>query len=336
LALQVAAIDEPGARRRYPPHVSWRVSVQDVFGFTRLAEELADWADVVLVQHEYGLFAGIAGNSLLQLLDAVSVPVVTMLHTVLSRPEPAIRQVTDSICAKSSAILVPGPRSEAVLRQVYRTDMTAVVQVPHGIGTIARLPEKSSRPLLMGFGFLGPNKGVEHVLEAISHLVEHWPEVCYRFVGGQHPNEVRVSGHEYPDRLRRLAARLDVSDRVKFVCRYVSDVELSRTLAAATVCVLPYTDIEQAVSGTLVRAIGAGRAVVATPFRHALEAADLGAVHLVQTCDPLGIAEAVALLLTDRRYRQRLEERARAMASGLAWPSVARQYEWVLRRAAGI
>ena len=335
ISLRVAAVDEPGAQRRYPREVGWRVSVQDALGFCRLADELADWADVVLVQHEYGLFGGNAGSSLLQLLNAVPVPVVTMLHTVLSRPEPAIRHVTNVICARSAVILVPGPRSDAVLRQVYRIGAARVVQIPHGVSEIVGTTATSNRPLLMGFGFLGPNKGVEHVLAAIPYLVKRWPDVRYRFVGSQHPNEVRVSGSEYPHRLRRLAVQLEVADRVEFVCRYVSDIELSRTLAEAAVCVLPYAEIEQAVSGTLVRALGAGRAVVATAFRHALEAADQGAVHLVAKCDPPSIAEAVELLLTDHRYRQQLEERARAMANRLGWPLVARRYERVLRQAVG-
>jgi glycosyltransferase involved in cell wall biosynthesis len=334
IVVRVAAINEAGARHSYPGQVCWRVNDQDTQGFLRLAEELGDWADVMLIQHEYGIFGGAAGGSLLKLVEAASIPVVTMLHTVLSWPDPAVRHVTDVICERSAAILVPGPRSDVVLRNAYRTGLTKVVQIPHGITEVAQVGRADDRSLLLGFGYLGPNKGVENVLAAMPYLVKRRPRLHYRFVGSQHPSEWLAFGDEYPHRLRRLVAQLEVEDCVEFVSRYVSDAELSRTLSEAAVCVLPYTDAEQAVSGTLARALGAGRAVVATAFRHALEAADHGAIHLVPVSDPQAIAEAVDLVLTDRSYRHRLEERARAMASDLRWPLVARRYEQVLRQAA--
>lgn len=334
MVVRVAAIDEIGTQHIYPHQVGWVLGRQSGRGFLTLANKLAQWADVLLIQHEYGLFFGPAGRSLLSLLDATSLPVVTMLHTVLSRPEPAIRRVTDAICAGSAAILVPGPRSDAVLRHVYSTGRARILQIPHGITETAEVVSTGDSSLLLGFGYLGPNKGVENILAALPYMIKRHPTVRYRFVGSQHPNEVRVFSDNYPRRLRRLAARLGVSDRVELICRYVPDGELSRILGEAAVCVLPYTDAEQAASGTLVRALGAGRAIVATSFRHALEVADQGAVHIVQARDPRVIAEAVELVLADRSYRNRLEERARTVASELRWPIVARRYEQVLRWAA--
>ena len=335
MAVRVAAIDEPGAERSYPHQVVWRVNDQDASGYLRLADELADWAHVVLIQHEYGLFGGAAGDSILQLLEAASIPMVTTLHTVLSRPEPAIRRVTDAICARSAAVIVPGPRSEAVLRMTYRTGPARVVQIPHGISEVSSTPPVGNDQfLLLGFGYLGRNKGVENALAAMPYLIRRYPQLRYRVVGDHHPTEVRLLGDAYPSRLRWLAEQLKVSDRVEFIQRHVSDAELSQMLGEAAICVLPYVDVEQAVSGTLVRALGAGRAVVATGFRHARELADQGAVHLVPMRDPKAIAEAVELLLSDSYYRQRLEDRARTISGEFRWPQVARRYEQVLREIA--
>lgn len=335
IAVRVAAIDELGAERSYPHQVEWRVNDQDPSEYLRLADELADWAQVVLIQHEYGLFGGVAGDSILQLLEATSIPVVTTLHTVLSRPKPAVRRVTDSICARSAAVIVPGPRSEAVLRMAYRTGLARVLQIPHGISEVSSTPSGSNDQfLLLSFGYLGPNKGVENALAAMPYLIERYPRLRYRVVGDQHPNEIRLLGDEYPSKLRRLARQLKISDQVEFIQRHVSDAELCQMLGEATICVLPYVDVEQAVSGTLVRALGAGRAVVATGFRHARELADQGAVHLVPMRDPKAIAEAVELLLSDSYYRQRLENRARTISRQLRWPQVARHYEQVLRETA--
>ncbi len=335
MQVRVAAIDEAGVQHAYPKQVGWQVCDSDRLGLRRLADELNDWADVILVQHEYGIFGGTAGIAILNFMDETSTPMVAMLHTVLTRPVSAVRRVTEVMCEKSEVILVPGPRSEAILRRFYRADSTRVVQIPHGISEVVTTTSVGDPSVLLSFGYLGPNKGIENVLIAMPELVRKRPQLRYRFVGSQHPNEARSFGDAYMRRLEQLAMELGVTGRVEFDCRYVSDSDLSQALTEASLCVFPYTNPEQAVSGTLARAFGAGRAVVATAFRHAQEAAEHGAVHLVPFDDPKAIAEAVDLVLTDRRYRQRLEGRARALASGLRWPVVARRYENVLREAVG-
>jgi glycosyltransferase involved in cell wall biosynthesis len=334
IAVRVIAIEDPDGGA---PAQAWRqLRPGDPRDYARLAGEVnRSTADVVLIQHEYGLFGGPGGELLLTFLRAVRRPVVTVLHTVLTGPVPAVRRVTGEICRRSTRVVVPGPRSVPVLVDGYGVDPARLVQIPHGAprSPVAR-PDPApvpAAPVLMSFGYLGPNKGIEYALGALPAILAQYPGLRYRVVGSQHPGELRRAGDAYRRTLDRLAGGLCVGERVEFVDRYVSDEELTALLGDATMCLFPYVDAEQAVSGTLARAVGAARAVVATPFRHAQEVADRGAAHLVPMRSPTAIARAVTELLRDERYRRRLADRAGAVGEELRWEAVAARYLAVLR-----
>ena len=330
LLVRVAAVNGSDCDRKYGGQVAWHVSEDDTAGFVRLAAELNRWADVVLIQHEYGLFGRQAGTSILGFLGAASMPIVAMLHTILAEPGVDVRRVTDALCSQSAAVLVPGPRSRHVLRSVYRASRVRIAEIPHGVDRFVLSRLSGNNPVMLGFGYLGPNKGVENVLCAMPFLAERWPDLRYRYMGCQHPNEKRRNGDGYPRSLRRLANQLNVAANVNFEFQHVSDARLSRALAEAAICVFPYTDLGQAVSGTLSRSMAAGRAIVATPFRHALEVSDYGAVHIVPPHDPKAVADAVSFIIADDCYRRSLEESARKVADSMLWSKVAERYEQIL------
>lgn len=335
--VEVIAIDELGTRAEYPPIVRWRLADRNHADYSRVAAEIGrSSVDAVLIQHEYGLFGGdLAGEMLLTFLAELPVPVVSTLHTVLSAPHDAMAEVTQRICARSAAVVAPGPRSATILADRYGVDTHKIVQIPHGVAVPFSNPGARSRriyaPVVMSFGFLGPDKGIEHSIAAMPDLIKRYPGIRYRIVGSQHPGELRRAGDSYRRGLGHIARHLGVEHSIDFVDGYVTDAMLSDFLADCDVCLLPYSNPEQAVSGTLARAVGAGRAIVATTFRHALEVADQGGADLVPPSDPRAITAAVSRVLGDADHRLRLEDRARTIASAMRWPVVASQYEDLLR-----
>lgn len=343
VSVRVAALDEQRAFRQYPRPVHWQIRENERADYLRVADEINQSSiKVVLIQHEYGLFGAGAGKLILDFLRQVSKPAVTMMHTVLSRPNVAVNRITQKICERSAMVVAPGQISIQMLSDQYRIDNRKLVQIPHGV---ARLPREQYAqswsdvrgPTLISFGFLGPNKGLEHVIAALPTILRAQPGLRYKIVGTPHPKEKLRTGNPYRHYLEQLAANLGVADRVQFVDRYVSDAELTGLLADAALCLLPYVDAEQAVSGTLVRAMAAERAIVATYFRHAREVAVREAVHLIPMRDSTSIATAVTTILANSSYRQYLEQRAGAVAAEMAWETVAAQYLGVLRSvAAGV
>ncbi len=336
--LRVIAIDDIESGTQYAPVVQWRLNPTDPADYCRLAGEIGDSsADIILIQHEYGLFGGDhAGEMLLSFVDQVRQPIMTSLHTVLSTPDPAVADVTRALCARSSVVVVPGPASAGVLVRRYGVDADTIVEIPHGVPRSQTMPgrygESARRSVVMTFGFLGPSKGIELGLAVVAELRHAHPDLLYRIVGSQHPNERRQTGESYRRRLSQLVTDLDLARHVQFIDRYVGDGELGTLLQESSVCLLPYTEPEQAVSGTLARALGAGRAVVATAFRHALEVGGHGAADVVPIGDAAAMAEAVSALLTDPIHRRAIERRARQVAHTMRWDRVANRYVGQLRR----
>ncbi|MGE5156069.1 MAG: glycosyltransferase [Betaproteobacteria bacterium] len=334
---RIIAIDEIDRGYEYPPVVRWRLADRCQADYREVAASVGQSdTDVVVLQHEYGLFGGPAGEMVLTFLAEVPRPVVTILHTVMSDPTPDVADVTRRICASSAAIVVGGPRSATVLVERYGVADDTIVVIPHGVPDTGPEPSRDGQapelaPIAMSFGFIGPNKGLENAIAALPMVVHQVPGLRYRIVGTQHPGELHRAGDTYRRGLERLADELGVASHVEFIDRFVTDAELSELLAGAAVCLLPYCDPEQSVSGTMARALGAGRALIASTFRHALDIADRGAVHLVPMRNPSAIASALSTVLTDREYRRLLERRALAVAATMRWSVVADTYARLLR-----
>ncbi len=339
--VRVAALDRPGDAHAYPPEVRYRLRADDRRAYRRLATDLeADGAEVLCLQHEFGLFGGPGGRHVLDLLARLSIPVVTTLHTILASPTRSQAQVLREIVAHSARLVTISERGRTILLERYGAAGDRIAVVPHGVpdfGAVDRARVRSELGLdgarvILTFGLLGPSKNVELVLEALARIADRVPDAIFAVVGATHPEVRRQFGEGYRDGLCERIRRLGLTDRVRFVDRYLTDAELAAWLVAADVFVTPYRDAQQMSSGTLAYALAAGAAVISTPFAHATELLRDGRGLLVPFEDPDALAEALASILLDDEARATMRRRGRELGRSMLWPNVALEYARLFAR----
>ncbi len=342
----VIAIEEPDAHRSYDPVVTGRIVQGDVTSYRDAAAAInASGVDVVNVQHEFGLYGvhrdGVFEDHLVAFLEELRCPVVTTLHTVLARPEDWMRASVREIVALSTETVVMVETAAELLRRVYGISRPVRV-IPHGmpaVGSCGRPRSKEElglggRTVLCTFGLVDRRKGLEYAVAALPRIAARYPEALYLIVGQTHPDVVRREGEWYRERLRELVERLDLAEHVRFVDRYLTQREIVDHLAATDVYVTPYLDPDQITSGTLAYAMGAGRAIVSTPYLHAREALADGRGILVPFRSSDAIADAAGALLADDQWRRRMGRAVAAYSAGTAWPIVGGLVLDLLRSAA--
>jgi len=333
-AVQVALTDVEGAYA-YEPEVIFEVQAPQRSDYRTAAAFLnASDVDVVCVQHEFGIFGGPAGRHLDELLDNVHAPVVTTLHTVLADPSPELRAAIRRVADRSDAVVVPAERAVQLLVEGCDIDPAKIRVIPHGVPSVPYVDQDaakdglglSGRTMLLTFGLLGPDKGIEVVLEALAAVVLVVPDLLYVVLGATHPHVLRHDGDVYRTSLVDRVDELGLQDHVLLVDRYVELEELCRYLAASDAYVTPYRGTQQIVSGTLAYAVGMGCAVVSTPYPYARELLADGRGVLVPFGDSPAIGSALAALLLDDARRADMRRRARAHGVSMAWPAVAQSY----------
>jgi glycosyltransferase involved in cell wall biosynthesis len=326
--------DVPGGYE-YPKEVRFEIEEQDLPSYLRAADFLnISNADLVSVQHEFGIFGGPAGSHLLALLRELRMPVVTTLHTLLSAPNPEQRRVMQELIARSTRLVVMAERGRQMLQEIYQAPPAKIDLIPHGIPDIPFVDPNfykdqfgvEGRLVLFTFGLLSPNKGIEHVLNALPEIVAEFPNIVYIVLGATHPNLVRERGETYRLSLERLAKKNKVQKHVIFYNRFVELEELKEFIGAADLYLTPYLNEAQITSGTLAYAFGAGKAVVSTPYWHAVEllADDRGV--LVPFGDAKAIAREVIGLLRDETRRTAIRKNAYKLGRDMVWSNVARLY----------
>jgi glycosyltransferase involved in cell wall biosynthesis len=292
----------------------------------------ASWAlnrcDVARVQHEFGLYGGVDGDDVVQVLEALRVPVVTILHTVLSTPSTHQREVLNDVIRLSTCVIVMTGAADATLRRGYDVVDTLVRVIPHGasLGTVPLTPAPGERPVLLTWGLLGPGKGIELVIDALAHLTDLSPRPSYLVAGRTHPKVLLHEGDAYRHSLERRVQENDVGDMVFFDNNYRSLASLQALIASATVVILPYDSPDQATSGVLVDAIAAGRPVIATSFPHSRELLASGAGIVIGHRDARTMADAIRSLLNEPGLAVAMAHEARRIAPLLSWDGVARRY----------
>ena len=320
---------------RYPQRVRFEVYEKDLDSYRRAADFLNfNNAEVLCVQHEFGIFGGAAGSHLLALLKEVRMPVVTTLHTVLREPSPAQRRVMDEVVRLSDRVVVMARKGAEMLRDIYGVPDAKVDVIPHGIPDIPFADSGickaqfgvEGRSVLLTFGLLGPGKGIEHVIEALPEIVRRHPNVVYLVLGATHPHLVAREGESYRLSLERLAEDRGVKEHVIFYNRFVSLDDLKEFIGATDIYVTPYLNEQQITSGTLAYVFGAGKAVVSTPYWHAQELLADGRGKLVPFRNPAAIAEAVCEFLDDPVLMERTRHAAYAMGREMIWPAAAQRY----------
>jgi glycosyltransferase involved in cell wall biosynthesis len=335
----VLAMNDGGHRHAYPPRVRFELTDNDAATYRRAADFLnVNDVDVISVQHEYGIFGGKSGSHLLPLLRDLRMPIVTTLHTILATPNLHQRRVMDEIVTLSDRLVVMTARGAELLREVHGVDEEKIDVIPHGIPNVPFAGSKNrlgveGRPLILTFGLLSPDKGIEHVIDALPAILADHPAAVYIVLGATHPHVIERQGETYRVMLEDRAKRLGVDGSVIFHNRFVSASELSEFLAAADIYITPYLNPEQITSGTLAYALGAGKAVISTPYAYArdLLADDRGI--LVPMKDPLAIATEIVGLLDDPDKRLLLRQRGAAYGRSMLWPAVAHAYLRTFERA---
>ena len=336
----VVAVNDPGQRHAYPGRVRFEIAEADPASYRRAADYLnVNGVDVVCVQHEFGIFGGKAGGHLLGLLRELRMPIVTTLHTILAAPSLPQRRVIDELAQLSQRLVVMSGRSAGVLASVYGVPEDRIDIIPHGIPQLPGGGESKHRLgvegrwVLMTFGLLSPDKGIEFVIEALPAIAAAHPSVLYIILGATHPHVKAEHGEEYRVLLEARVRQLGLEQHVIFHDRFVSQDELNEFLSATDIYITPYLNPEQSTSGTLAYALGSGRAVISTPYNYARELLADGRGVLVPWRDPAAISSAVGALLLDDRQREALRERAAAHGRSMLWPAVAQQYHASFERA---
>ena len=319
----------------YPAEVRFEIAEQDLPSYLRAADflNITD-VDVVCVEHEFGIFGGPAGSHVLALLRELQMPIVTTLHTVLREPSPEQRRVMRDLIRLSTRLVTMTERGQQFLREVYQAPAAKIDLIPHGIPDMPFADPNyfkdefgvAGKQVLLTFGLLSPNKGIEYALRALPDIIREFPNVVYIVLGQTHPNLLRDEGEAYRLSLERLAKDLGVQKHVVFFNRFVELEELMRFIGAADIYLTPYLTEAQITSGTLAYAFGAGNAVVSTPYWHAAELLTAERGKLVPFRDARAIAVAVVELLRDEPLRHSMRKNAYKLGRDMVWSRVAQLY----------
>ena len=319
----------------YPARVRWSLAQDDVASYQKAAEFLNfNNIDMVCLQHEYGIFGGPAGSHILHLLRGLKMPVVTTLHTVLREPDPTQRMVMEEIAELSDRLIVMSQLSSQLLQEVFKVPARKIDMVPHGVPDLPFLDPNfykeqfgvEGKAVLLTFGLLSPNKGIENVIQALPQILSEHKNVAYVVAGATHPHVLRREGDRYRAHLQALAKEVGVESKVIFHDRFVSPEEMVAFIGAADIYITPYLHEAQVVSGTLAYALGAGKAIISTPYWYAAELLDGGRGVLVPFQDPGAIARKAIELLDTPAKRHGMRKRAYLFAREMVWKRVAQGY----------
>ncbi len=329
LAVDVYAMAPAGVQTVFDPVVRASITEGVAASFIETAKAIdASCADVVWLQHEFGLYGGPGGDMVLELVDRLAAPLIITFHTVLAKPDEDQRRVMDRLIARASKLVVMSERSRDLLRNIYRADEDQISLIAHGVpdrpfGRALRFKPKfgfEGKQVALTFGLLSPGKGIEAVIEALPSIVQDHPDFLYCIAGATHPNLLAHEGEAYRDRLQALAVSLGVDAHVRWINAFMDTDDLLDLLEAADIYVTPYTGAQQSTSGTLSYAMALGKAVISTPYVHAVEllAEDHGV--LVPFNDSKAIANEIGYLLRHPDRLLTLQQRAYDRSRDLIWP----------------
>ncbi|MBV9840394.1 MAG: glycosyltransferase family 4 protein [Sphingomonadaceae bacterium] len=334
-AFDIYAMNDRPEGYDYPSDVVCTVAQNELSDYVAAAHRINESAaDIVCVQHEYGIFGGSAGAYLLKLLDRVQAPVVVTLHTVLEQPNADQRAVIEALVRRAAKLVVMAEKGREILMRVHGVAADRIAVIPHGVpdrpfidpDTMKPQFDRAGRRVLLTFGLLSPNKGIETMIRAMPAIVAAHPDVLYVVLGATHPHLVAREGEAYRDGLIALAEELGVADHVRFVDGFAAQDRLLDHIAAADIYVTPYLNEAQITSGTLAYAIGLGKPVVSTPYWHAAELLADGVGELVPFGEARGFAERIIALLDDPERMSAMRERAYAIGRSMTWERAAETY----------
>jgi glycosyltransferase involved in cell wall biosynthesis len=335
MEIWAAVINDQMEGYAYPDQVRFEINQRSITDYRLAADFLnINKVDIVCLQHEFGIFGGTDGAHIIELLENLQAVRVTVLHTVLLEPSPGQLAIIKRIGQLSDKIVVMSAKAKDILQQVYHIHPDKITIIPHGVPDVPFVDPYfykdrfglENRQLLLTFGLLSPNKGIETMIDALPRIVKEHPNVIYIVLGATHPHEKKQRGETYRLSLQRKARDLGVSNNILFDDRFVSLPELLEFMGAADVYISPYLNKEQITSGTLAYALGCGKATVSTPYWYAEELLGEGRGMLVPFNDTPAMADAVNELLANEPKRQAMRKKAYTYGRTMIWKEAARNY----------
>ena len=319
----------------YPKQVRFELNVNTMADYQLAAEFLnVNKVDVVSLQHEYGIYGGDHGNLILSLIRNLRMPVITTLHSILPNPNTTQKKITKSIAEISDKIVVMSQKAVLFLKDIYKIPMEKITLIHHGIPDLPFIDPSyfkeqfgvEGKNVILTFGLINPGKGIEVMIDALPRIIRKHPDVVYIVLGATHPNIKKENGEAYRHSLQRRARELEVEDHLIFHNRFVDLNELCEFLGVADIYVTPYLNKEQIASGTLAYALGAGKAILSTPYWYAEEILADGRGIIVPFNDSKSIAEKIIYLLDNETERQKMRKQAYLFSRQMIWKEVARNY----------
>jgi len=322
--------------------VHHRIRRDEPADYISTARALSRCVDVVSIQHEYGIWGGEDGESVLDFIRELDMPAVATLHTVMRKPTKRQREILIELTSAATATVVMSRSAATLLETAYGVDPSRVDVIPHGVPELPLVPSESikaavglvGRDVILSFGLLGQGKGYELAIDAMPEVVAAHPNACYVIVGATHPDLIAREGEAYRESLIARVKSLKMTEHVRFIDKFVGRVELTRWLEAADVFVTPYPNLDQIVSGTLSYAMSAGRAIVSTPYAYAAELLAEGRGVLVAPGSPAKFAAALNRVLADEALRDAIGRRAYAYSRNMIWSEVGAEYRRLFERVA--
>lgn len=320
-----------GSEESFPDEVAFVIDRNDVNSYKHAAHLINSYYDACIIQHEYGIFGGDTGEFILELLYKLQVPVVTNLHTVLQQPSPNEQRILQQLSMYSSKITVMTERAIHMLSDIYKVDTQLVELIPHGVPDFKYDQESakaklglSDKKVMLSFGFLGRSKGFETAIDAVASVKDN--DFKYIILGSTHPNIIRHEGEIYRESLMDKVKELGIEDKVEFVDTFATEELLVQYLSACDIYVTPYPNENQISSGTLSFAIGAGAAVLSTPYWYAkdLLANDRGILFDFKDSD--GLATIINLLLEEPLLMARYRSNAKQYGQEMSWTNIGKRH----------
>jgi glycosyltransferase involved in cell wall biosynthesis len=319
----------------YPEEVKYVIRQNSQKDYIRAANYInTSDADVCIMEHEFGIYGGESGIYILPLINRLEKPLISILHTILKEPSYVQRIIIREIAEQSSKVIVMSNRAVEFLTTIYEVPLSKIQIIEHGVpdveapelNPVNNLSQFKNHRVLLTFGLISRNKGLETVVKALPEIVAKHPDVMYVILGNTHPGVIKNSGEEYRDHLKSLAAQLGVSKNLAFINKFVPEEELINYLTACEIYVTPYLNEAQITSGTLSYAVGAGAAVVSTPYWHATELLDHNRGRLFDFKDTDALAAIVNELLDNDDALNELKNNAYEYGMHLRWPVTGAEY----------
>lgn len=319
----------------YSDRVIMELSQHDRESYIKTAQAVnSSDIELLVIEHEYGIFGGDSGEYILDFIDNLRIPVITTLHTVLSEPSSKQRKILRHLGKKSAKVVTMAKNTKPILETVYGINPSKIEVIHHGVPyreleKREKLKEKhgfSGRSIVSTFGLLSPGKGLEYGIEAIAKVAKHHKDILYLILGQTHPVVKAQFGEAYREKLMEMVDQLGIGDHVKFVDKYLTKDEIIHYLQLSDIYMTPYLGKEQAVSGTLAYAVGYGKVIVSTPYSYAQEMLAEGRGLLAEFRDSDSLAKHIMYVLDNPQAKKEMEKRTLSVGRTMMWRNVASHY----------